>query len=442
VGSPETCHVRVGDDIVSYQVVGEGPVVSLWCGLAFSHDLDLMWDHPSTSHFLGAIAAVSQLVLVQSSGSATDRLDRDGVYEASNEDLAAVLDAVEPERVVMIAGGDSGSFGLYFATTQPESVHGLVTMNCDARLTRADDYPCGIPREVLDRVDALNDENRGRGENLDVLAPSVAEDLAFKSWFAKSQRATATPAVLRRRNDAVRSADLRPLLANITVPTVVIQRSGDRWVRAAHGRYLADHIAGAKYVEVPGDDHLPYVGDVDPILSEITELITGVRGAAPFRQFATLLYSDIVGSTSELTAVGDDEWRTRLDQHDAIVERCVTRTAGKVVKMTGDGFVAIFDSPTRAASCATAVRDELATIGLVVRMGLHAAEIERRGADVSGIGVHIAARIANLANPGDILATRTVKDLTLGSKLVFTDEGTHRLKGVSDPWQIFRLEPQ
>jgi class 3 adenylate cyclase len=441
VDKPVTESVRVGDDVVSYQAVGEGPVICIWCGSAFSHDLDLIWDHPSTNRFLGAIAAVSKLVLPQFSGTgaSTRRVEADRLYETAADDFTAVIDAVDAERVVMLAGGDSGSFGLYFTGTRPERVHGLATMNAYARLSRAPDYPWGIPEYVLERAESNAASNWGRGDNLYLMGPSVVDDPEFKSWYAKSERANLLPEMQRERYRAVRSADLRPLLPNITARTVVIQRSDALYVRSGHGRYLADHIAGAKYVEVPGRDHLPYVGDVEPFLAEITELLTGVRGSSPFRAFATVLFSDIAASTLELTAVGDESWRARLDEHDSIAERVVLRNAGRIVKNTGDGCLAVFDSPTRAVACALALRDDLASAGLAVRMGLHAAEIEHRGDDVSGIGVHIAARISALAQPGEILASRTVRDLTLGSKLTFVDYGTHDLKYVSEPWQLYAL---
>jgi class 3 adenylate cyclase len=441
VDRPGTEFVGVGADAVSYQSLGEGPVVCVWCGSAFSHDLDLIWDHPSASRFLGSIAAVSRLVLVQFSGTgaSTRRVDPRDMYERAADDFAAVIGAVDAERVVMLAGGDSGSFGLYFAATRPECLDGLATMSAYARLSRAEDYPWGIPQSVLDRFESMSTANWGRGDNLELLGPSVANDSEFKAWYAKSERANTLPEIHRERYRAVRSADLRPLLPCITARTVVIQRSGELYVRAGHGRYLAHHIPGAKYVEVPGADHLPYVGDVEPILVEITELLTGVRGSSPFRAFATVLFSDIAGSTLELATVGDESWRARLDEHDAIAERVVLRNAGRVVKTTGDGFLAIFDSPTRAAVCASALRTDLASAGLAVRIGLHAAEIEHRGADVTGIGVHIAARIAAEAEAGEILVSRTVRDLTLGSKLNFDDHGTHNLKDVPEPWQLFSV---
>jgi class 3 adenylate cyclase len=280
----------------------------------------------------------------------------------------------------------------------------------------------------------------GTGRQLDLTAPSVAGDDTQVRIMARAERHSASPGVARAYFHLVQELDVRHVLPSVRVPTLVIHRTGDRWVRIDHARYLVEHIEGAKLVEIPGDDHFFLWRDTETVVSEIQGFLTGVKTMPDDtdRVLATLLFTDIVGSTGRATEMGDRRWKELLDAHDRMVRVLLERFRGREVKTTGDGFLATFDGPARAVRCARAIGDEAREMGLDVRAGLHTGECELRGEDVGGLAVHVAARILALAGDGEVLASQTVKDLTIGSGLEFTERGEHALRGIPGEWRLYR----
>jgi class 3 adenylate cyclase len=356
------------------------------------------------------------------------------------DDVRAVMDDVGSERAALVVVQDLGSVGIPFAASYPERVSALVLVNSCARLARADDYPIGLPPSAQLRIIGGADAWRS-GVGMEVLAPSRAAEPGFREWFLRAQRLANSPALAKVTFEHSLQVDVRAILPLVKVPTLVLHTAGNRFVRVAHGRYLAEHIPGARYVELPGDGSILAALDTEALVDEIEEFLTGARHAPPQdRVLATVLFSDIVSSTEHATRLGDRKWRALLDDHDALVRRQLERFSGRLVKMTGDGFLATFDGPARAIRCGCAVRDGMKRLGIDIRVGVHTGEIERRGDDVGGVAVHIAARVEALAEPGEVLASRTVTDLVVGSDVEFSDRGEHELKGVPGTWRLFAAE--
>jgi class 3 adenylate cyclase len=323
-------------------------------------------------------------------------------------------------------------------------VSALVIVNGTARAIRTDGYEFGIPQHIMDRVFevAVEADAVARGfDGLALFAPTIAEDPSFRRWWRRAGNRGASPAMARTILKLRYQADVRAALDTIHVPTLVLHRRDNHVLRPAHGRYLADHIDGAKLVELPGEDVLYWVGDTQTMLEEIQEFLTGVRhGPDPDRVLATVLFTDIVGSTEMIVEVGERRWRDLLDSHDAAVRRQLERFRGREIKTTGDGVLATFDGPARALLCACAIRDAAAQLGLQIRAGLHAGEIELRDNDVAGMTVHIGQRVQAQAEPGQVLVSATVKDLVAGSNIDFEDRGDRQLKGVPGTWQLFAVK--
>ena len=328
-----------------------------------------------------------------------------------------------------------------FAATYPERVSALVLYASWARFTQAPDYPTGVPRDMLDSIIELGREGWGKAAVLPVLAPSVAADERFRNWWAQWERLSASPGTAAALLRIAFEFDIRRVLKSIRVPTLVIHRTGDPFVPVDHGRYLADQIPGAMFVEVPGGDHPHFVGDTDSIMEEIEEFLTGSRQVeTPDRMLATVMFTDIVGSTERAAAMGDQRWRDLLESHNALIRRALERFRGREIDTAGDGFLATFDGPARAIRCAQAITEGVRRLGIEVRAGLHTGEVEPREDGIGGLAVHIGARVAALAGPGEVLVSRTVRDLVAGSGLSFVDRGVHVLKGVPDEWQVFEAE--
>jgi class 3 adenylate cyclase/pimeloyl-ACP methyl ester carboxylesterase len=358
------------------------------------------------------------------------------------QDATAVLDAVGSETAAVLAPWVSAPQGLMLAAMHSERVNGLVVVNGTARAMWAPDYPVGIPQRQADLNRRLTPEPDAVEQGHDLLArvaPSVAHDPAFRAWWDRSGNLGATPAMARANQETFYETDVRHCLPLIRVPTLIIQRA-DVFAGVGHGRHLAEHIPGAKYVELPGADVPYWVGDTGPMLDEIEEFITGVRGGSGTeRVLATVLFTDIVGSTNRAAQLGDGRWRDLLELHDRAVRQQLQRFRGREVDTAGDGFLATFDIPGRAIECALAIRDALKTFDLDVRVGIHTGEIEVRGDDVAGMTVHIGARVSALAGPGEVLVSSTVKDLVVGSSVEFAGRGEHILKGVPGVWRLFAV---
>ena len=427
---------------IAYQVVGEGPLdlvfVSGWVS-----NLDLMWEEPSYARFLHRLASFSRLILFDKRGTGlSDRVaDADlPTLEARMDDVRAVLDAAGAERAALLGHSEGGPMCLLFAATYPERTVALVLVGTYARRLVGDGYPFGTEPERYDAFLAEIADGWGGPVGLEARAPSLADDPRFRTWWSDYLRMSASPGAalaLTRMNGGI---DVRPALGTIGVPTLVVHRRGDRALPVEGARYLAERIRDARLIELPGDDHLPFVGDQGAILDEIEEFLTGVRRQPAIdRILATVLFTDIVGSTERAVKLGDREWRDLLDTHHAVVRRELGHWRGLEVDTAGDGFLATFDGPGRAIRCACAIRDAVRRIGLEVRAGVHTGECEVHGDTVAGIAVHVGARVSALASAGEVLVSSTVRDLVAGSGIEFDDRGEHELKGVPGRWRLYSV---
>jgi class 3 adenylate cyclase len=437
---PETKYARLGGDRIAYQVLGEGPPDLVLAPRSFGH-IDIAWEDPGITLFLRTLASFCRLILFDRRGTGpSDPLPLDSLppWESYAEELEAVLDEVGCEQVAIMAELDAGPTALLFAGTRPERTSALVLVHTSARFAAASDYPIGATPEAVEAAVAQFDRLWGSDQMAALLVPSRAGDARFLRWFAKWQRASVSPRVAQMFLRAMVEVDVRPVLPLVQAPTLVLHRTGFGLVPITHGRNLADHIAGARLVELPGSDVDLCWETSELALDGIQEFLTGVRGSAePSRVLATVLFTDIVGSTERAARLGDRRWRELLEVHDEVASRLVEQFNGQLVKTTGDGILATFDGPGRAIRCAATMRDELAGIGLQLRAGLHTGEIDLRDGDVGGIAVHIAARVMAAAGPGEILTSRTVRDLVVGSDITLDDRGTQPLKGVEGAWQLF-----
>jgi class 3 adenylate cyclase len=439
---PETTYARLGEDRVAYQVLGEGPDLVLTMG-AFGH-VDLQWEDPATAVFLRRLASFSRLILFDRRGTgASDPLPEPmpPPWEAYAEEVAAVMEAAGSRRAALMATtAEAGPMALFFAATRPERTSALVLGNASARYVAADDYPIGIPPERAEAIIARVESTWGTAEPITTAIPSRAGDERFRRWVARMQRSMASPRTVHVILRALFQVDVRPLLPLVQAPTLVLHRRDFPLLPIEHGRYLAEHLPNARLVELPGADG-PLIWEAPELtLGHVEEFLTGVRHSVPTtRVLATVLFTDLVGSTGRAAQLGDRRWRELLQVHDDLGRRLVERWGGRLVKTTGDGLLASFDGPGRAIGCAVALREELGDINLQLRAGLHTGEVELRGEDLGGIAVHIAARIMAAAGPGEILVSRTVHDLVAGSDVVLADRGTRRLKGVESDWQLFAV---
>ena len=428
---------------ISYLTLGRASPDIVWMP-NFTGRLDAVWLNPINRRFLSRLASIGRLLTFDTSGTGgSDPIAPDQLptMEQWMDDIRAVMDAEGSERATLFAMDSAGSLAMVFAATHPDRVSSLILTNSYARLERDDDYPFGYsPEQKQSGVDWWL-KRWGTGLQLELTGPSVAGDEDYRDWMAFIERASSPKRMWRAVFEMIASIDVRDVLPAIRVPTLVIHRAGDRWIRPEMGRYLADQISGARFVEVPGEDHYPWLGDTEPILQEVRTFVTGAQGPAAEddRSLATLLFTDIVGSTSHAAELGDAQWRNLLDRHDDAVRGALQRFRGREIKTTGDGFFASFDGPARAVRCARVVTDAARELGMEVRAGLHTGEVEARGSDVTGLSVHLAARVAALAGPGQIFVSQTVKDLTIGSGLLFEERGAHTLKGIPGQWQVYEL---
>jgi len=441
--APETRFVK-GDDGVhlAYQVVGEGPVDVVFASEWWCH-LDAQWEHPLISRFLRRLASFSRLVLFDTRGfGLSDPLPSGeaATLEQTVGDILTVMDAAAVERAAILAAGDGAPAAILLAATHPQRVRALAILNGFARYSAAPDYPDGIPESAQELVLASIEYLWGTAGAIPLVAPSLVDSEQFADFFARATRQSvsrAAAATLTRNNFEM---DVRDVLGAVGVPTVVYHRVGDMYAPPALGRYLADRIPGARYVELDGADHLWWAGDTRQLLDDIEEFFTGSPPAGDVdRVLATVLFTDIVDSTATAAAAGDRRWRELLDSHDDLVRRQLSRFGGREIKTTGDGFLALFDAPSRAVRCAEAVVAGVRPLGLDVRAGVHAGEVELRGEDVGGVGVHLSQRVSAIAGPGEVLVSSTVKDLVVGSDLAFVDRGVHALKGIPGEWRLFAV---
>jgi pimeloyl-ACP methyl ester carboxylesterase len=430
---PETRYARNGEVHIAYQDFGEGDLT--FVGLpGIVSNIEVGWEDPETRRWLTGLASFARVIHFDKRGQGMS--DRDAGVPTLDDrlgDLAAVLDAVGVDRVALGGVSEGGSTAAMFAATYPERVSHLCLYGSFAHINVADG-DVFMPRWA---------ESWGTPETLSVRAivPSKVGDLDFLRWINRFERQTTTPAGLLAAWRWIREMDLRPVLESIQCPTLVVHRSSDRLVPVSSGHYLAEHIRGAQMVVLDGDTHVPQWGEVTTVLSLLEEFLTGHPSTPKQseRVLATVLFTDIVDSTASAAALGDSAWRQVLDRHDKISQNAVADCGGRLVKGTGDGVLATFDAPARGLRCADTLRSALSDAGIAIRAGVHTGEVELRGDDVAGIGVHIAARVAALAGAGELLASRTVKDLVAGSDYAFSSRGVHSLKGVPEEWELLAV---
>jgi class 3 adenylate cyclase len=437
---PETTYAWLGRDRIAYQVLGHGPPDLVMTGASLGH-LDIAWEDPGLALFLRSLASFSRLILFNRRGTgASDPLPPDPLpaWESYAEELAAVLDAVGSQRTAILAELDAAA--IFFAGTRPERTSALVLVHTTAKYVASPDYPIGVPAEVAEALLAQFDQLWGTEAMAAMLVPSRAGDPRFRRWLAKVQRTSVSPRGAQPYLRAMLEVDVRPILPLVQAPTLILHRRDVQVLSVEQGRYLAEHIHGAKLVELPGADGTLAWETPELALDLIQQFLTGVhRTAEPNRVLATVLFSDIVASTEQASRLGDRRWRELLNVHDELARRLVEEFGGTLVKTTGDGLLATFDGPGRGIRCAAALRDELGGIGVQLRVGLHTGEVELRDGDVGGIAVHIAARVMAAAGPGEILTSRTVRDLIVGSDIVLDDRGTQPLRGVQGSWHLFAV---
>ena len=441
--TPQTRYARSGDVNIAYQVVGAAPrdliLVPGWVT-----NIEVFWEEPACARFLERLASFTRLILFDKRGTGlSDRVADLPNLETRMDDVRAVMDAVGSERAALLGYSEGGPMCALFAATYPLRTTALVIQASYARRTRAPDYPWGPTLEALHEWMAGCYRDWGGPVGFDMRWPSAAQNERARQWWARLLRMGASPGANRTLQQMNAEMDVRHVLPAIRVPTLVLHSAGDQVFPAAASQFMAKQIPGAKFVEFPGRDHLAWGEDADAIVDEIEEFLTGVRhGPEPDRVLATVLFTDIVGSTEKAAGLGDRRWHDLLERHHDLVRRELARHRGREVDTAGDGFLATFDGPARAVRCARAVSDGVRGLGLEVRAGLHTGEIELRGDKVSGLAVHIGARVAAAAGPGEVLVSSTVKDLVAGSGLRFQDRGPHVLKGVPGEWRLFAVEPE
>jgi pimeloyl-ACP methyl ester carboxylesterase len=441
---PVTRYAKRGNLSIAYQVVGDGPFDVVFVPGFVSH-LDLFWEVPTMGRIWQRLASFARLITFDKRGvGLSERSVAIPTLEERMDDLHAVMDAAGSERAALVGISEGGAMSLAFAATHPERTIALVLWGSYARVLAAPDYPIGMDEAMVEQTLGWIDKVWGTGKAAGALMFSAARgDEAALELMARGERSAATPATALASLRFGIACDTRDVLPAISVPTLVVHRQGDPFVPVALGRYLAEHIAGARMLELPGNFHIGAAADSnDDALDEIEEFLTGVRPErAPDvdRVLATILFTDIVGSTGKAAELGDKGWRELLDAHDAAVRAELARTRGREVNHTGDGFVAAFDGPARAIRCAQAITAAARRLGLAVRTGLHTGECTVRGDDLSGLALHIGARVADLAGPGEVLVTNTVRDLVLGAGFRFQDRGVQPLRGVPGEWRILAV---
>jgi pimeloyl-ACP methyl ester carboxylesterase len=440
---PETRYAKNGDVNIAYQVVGDGPL-DLVLVHGWVQSFDAAWEIEPIQRFYDRLASFSRLILFDKRGTGlSDRVPPDDLpsLETRMDDMRAVLDEVGVEKAAVLGHSEGGAMCALFAATYPERTQALVMVGSAARTRWAPDYPIGATDEEIDELASSILGGWGievTRSLLQQLAPSITDDEELVQAHTRSALRAASPAAAAALTRMSAMIDIRHVLPAIRVPTLVLHRADE--VLAEASRYVGERIPGAKLVELPGADHMPWLGDQDAALDEIEEFLTGVRPhPALDRVLATVLFTDIVGSTELAADLGDRRWRDLLEQHNTVVRVQLKRFRGRELSTAGDGFLATFDGPARAVACAVSIRDAARTLGLQIRFGLHTGELEMVGTEIRGIAVHTGARVAALAGAGEVLASSTVRDLVAGSGLEFEDRGSHELKGVPGEWHLYAV---
>jgi class 3 adenylate cyclase len=433
----EINYARNGDVSIAYRTFGEGPIDLLFIGGFVSH-LEIFLESPRVRHFLDRLGGFARVTIFDKRGMGLS--DRDaGAYTIENvtADAIAVMDAAGSEQAALMGISEGGPASVMLAATHADRFSSVILYGTYARLSRADDFPEGIPLEDLRTAFGQMSKSWGTPESLRIWGPSVADDPEVREWWARLLRSGASPGVVENLRRMYERLDVRPLLESIQAPTLVLYREGDHVVRPRLSKALAAGIPDSRLIEVPGEDHLFSAGDPDRMVGPIEEFLTGRSSApTPDRVLATVLFTDLVDSTATAAELGDRDWRSLLEQFERLSGRELDGYGGRLVKTTGDGVLATFDGPARAIRCARSMAEQAQSLGVKIRAGIHTGEVEQRGEDVAGIAVHIASRVEALANPDEVVTTGTVADLVVGSGLHFRDAGSRSLKGVPGEWRI------
>ena len=434
-------YAESGDIHIAYQVVGDGPLDLVYVMGAITN-LNVLWEDPEYRRFCERLASFSRLILFDKRGMGLSDRVRAGTLEERMDDVRAILDAVGSKSAALMGGSEGGPMSILFAATYPERTRALVLCGAEVKEETTDDWPWGeSTREEFEEAMDIDRvvERWGKGGGIDHFAPSRAGDERLRQLAGRMQVESASP------HDAVAfmrmafEIDIRDIVPSVKAPTLILHRTDDKVCHVENARWLARNVEGSRYVELAGADHLPWI-DGEDILDEIQEFLTGVREPAePERMLATVLFTDIVGSTDRAHELGDRRWRDLLERHNDLVRRDLERFRGVEIDTAGDGFFATFDGPARAIRCARSIVENVRSVGLDVRSGLHTGECELSAGSVRGIAVHTGARVASLAAPGEVLVSSTVKDLVAGSGIDFTDRGVHELKGIPGEWRLYAV---
>jgi class 3 adenylate cyclase len=437
-------YARSSEGAIGYQVFGSGSVDLVFC-TNWQNNIDLIWDEPSAVRYLDRLGSFARVLMFDNTGSGVSDpvpVQNPPSIDGWIDDLTAVMDAVGWEKAALLGDTEGGYMAMTFAATHPDRVQSLALINGCAMFTRAPHYPIGMPQDAFDRAAEIYLAQHGTtGDALAVTAPSVANDPRFRRWWNRYQRNSMKPAMLKTGFAWQSRTDLTSVLSTISAPTMVLHRKDALWHRIGHGRYLAEHIGGAEFVELEGADTIPFFpGDYNTLLDHVERFVTGETVSAPAdRRLASVLFTDIVDSTRTASALGDEKWLDLLAEANKISRAQVARFGGTFVHTTGDGHLAFFDGPARAISAAQEILAEASAIGVEMRAGLHTGEISVAGDDIAGIGVHIASRVIDHAAASHIAVSGTVKDLTVGSSHTFEPLGTFDLKGVPGEWSLFEV---
>jgi class 3 adenylate cyclase/pimeloyl-ACP methyl ester carboxylesterase len=442
VDVPETCYVKSGDVSIAYQVA-EGAGGDIVFAPRTTTPIDLLWDDPIAARGLRRLSACGRLIVCDLRGwGASDSIDTTGLpaMQAWMDDIGAVLDAAGSERATLMANSETGLPMMLFAATYPDRTAGLVLINGFARFLRSTETPFGMPAETvegyMERYRALS----GSAAMADWLAPTRSNEPAFRRWYARSQRLGAAPGTAAALDELFIRTDLSGVLPSIRVPVLLLHREGDRHVRSGHAAFLAERIPETELVMLPGEDNEWFSGDTERLFDEIERFVTGRRRAQrPDSVLATLLFTDIVGSTEQAASLGDRAWKDVLEAYHELLRAHLESFGGQLIETAGDGALATFTGPARAIYCACGIRDASPSLGLNVRVGLHTGEIELLSNGIGGLAVHIGARVAALAAPNEVLVSAAIPPLVAGSGIHFTPHGTHELKGVPEHWDIFAV---
>jgi len=442
MGRPDTHFARTPKGAVGYQVFGQdGPdlvFITHWLT-----NVDAMWDEPSAARYMNRLGTIGRVIFIDKRGSGISDSSTRGYIdpvEDTMEDVTAVLDEIGSETAILIGDTEGGSLAIILAAFYPERFPGLILINSYARFRRADDYPIGAPDRVIESLERQWRESYGvNADTLIATAPSMADDQRFRAWYPRFQRLAMNQSVAHMAVTWIGETDVRSILPLIEADTLVIHRKDAIFHRASHSQYLAENIKEAELVLLDGTDTIPFhAGNFGPVLDEVEKFVTGgQRTVESSRTLSTVMFTDIVGSTAIASRIGDERWLDLRSDHNRVVRENLSRFGGREIAMTGDGFLATFDSPQGAVLCALSVKSELAGLGIEIRAGIHTGEVEHRGSELGGVAVHIASRVMDTAEKGGVMVSGTVKDLVIGSPLEFTSCGVFDLKGVPGEWRLF-----